>query len=271
MSEETELVLQAALEAIRQGRAAALATVLEARGSTPRGAGAKMLVYTDGRTVGTVGGGVVESRVVERGKEAITSGEPVELVWRSSEQESGTATDCAGDMRIFIEPLTSRPMVVVIGAGHVGQAVTELASFLGYRIAVLDERSVLVTPERFPRAAELFAGDLAEQVKSLDLDEHSCVVIVTPHGSKDEKVLAAVADRTVGYVGLIGSQRRTAHTFARAREAGVADALLEQVHAPIGLDIGAETPREIALSIMAEIIAVQRGTLSVSIHSPREG
>ncbi|MGD2148524.1 MAG: XdhC/CoxI family protein [Anaerolineae bacterium] len=269
MSEETELVLQAALEAIRQGRAAALATVLEARGSTTQGAGAKMLVYADGRSVGTVGGGAVESYVVERAQEALPAGEPFELVWRSSELEPG-AVECGGEMRVFVEPLQSAPMILVIGAGHVGQAVAELAGFLGYGVAVLDERSELVTRERFPRASTLRVGDPAVEVKDLALNERTCVVLVTPHEARDWEVLAAFADRPTGYLGLIGSQRRTAHTFARAREAGVPDALLEQVHTPIGLDIGAQTPREIALSIMAEIVAVRRGTLSGNTYGPSD-
>jgi xanthine dehydrogenase accessory factor len=229
-----------------------------------------MLVYADGRSVGTVGGGAVESHVIEHAQKAIASGEPAELEWRASEQGQGSAAECGGDSRIFVEPLQSGPRLLVIGAGHVGQAVAELAGFLGYRVDVLDERSELVTRERFPRAATLLVGDPAVELKHLALTEQTHVVIVTPHEAADWEVLAAVADRPVGYVGLMGSQRRTAHTFAQAREAAVPDALLEQVHAPIGLDIGAETPREIALSIMAEIIRVRREYPGGPIRRPRE-
>jgi len=259
MFEETESVYEAALEAVRQGDSAALATVIEAQGSTPRGACAKMLVYADGRTVGTVGGGGVESRVIEAAKEAIAAGEARELQYRLVDEERGDPGICGGDMRIFVEPLVPRPRVLIIGAGHVGQAVAELADFLGYRIAVLDERPELVTADRFPWAGTLLAGDVAEEMKDFALDEHTYVVMVTPHHSLDEKILAAVGDRPVGYLGLIGSRRRTAHTFERALKAGVPEEILEQVHTPIGLDIGAETPREIAVSIVAEIIGVQRG------------
>jgi xanthine dehydrogenase accessory factor len=217
-----------------------------------------MLVYADGRTVGTVGGGGVESRVIEEAKEAIAEGESRELHYRLVDEERGDPGICGGDMRIFVEPLVPRPMVLIIGAGHVGQAVAELADFLGYRIAVLDERPELVTPERFPWAGMLLTGDVAEEVSDFALDEHTHVVMVTPHHSLDERILAAVGDRPFAYLGLIGSQRRTAHTFERAREAGVSEEVLGQVHTPIGLDIGAETPREIAVSIMAEMIAVQR-------------
>lgn len=259
MFEETELVYEAALKAVRQGRSAALATVIEARGSTPRGASAKMLVYADGGTVGTVGGGGVESRVIEEAKAAIREGESRELHYGLRDEERGDPGICGGDMRIFVEALATRPTVLVIGAGHVGQAVAELADFLGYRVAVLDERPELVTSERFPWAEVLLTGDVGEQVEGFSLTEHTHVVMVTPHHSLDEKVLAAVSNRPFAYLGLIGSRRRTAQTFERAREAGVPAELLEQVHTPIGLDIGAESPREIAVSIMAELIAVQRG------------
>lgn len=260
MFEETGLVYEAALKALRQGTPAAVATVIEAKGSTPRGASAKMLVYADGRTVGTVGGGGVESRVIEEAQAAIAAAESRELHYRLVDEERGDPGICGGDMRIFVDVLAPRPMVLVIGAGHVGQAVAELGAFLGCRIAVLDERPELVTEERFPWAGLLLTGETGKEVEDFPLSEQTYVVMVTPHHSLDEKVLAALQDRPFAYVGLIGSRRRTRHTFKRAREAGVADELLDQVHTPIGLDIGAETPREIALSIMAEIVAVQRGS-----------
>lgn len=258
MFEETELVYEAALQAVREGVPAAIATVIEAKGSTPRGISAKMLIYADGHTAGTVGGGAVESRVIEEAQAAIQEGKSRELHYRLVDEERGDPGICGGDMRLFIDVLAPRPTVLVIGAGHVGQAVAELTAFLGYGIAVLDERPELVTTERFPWADALHTGGLAKEVEGFPLNERTYVVMVTPHHSLDEKVLAALRDRSLAYVGLIGSRRRTRHTFQRARESGVPDELLDRVHTPIGLDIGAETPREIALSIMAEIVAVER-------------
>ncbi len=259
MIEETERVYEAALEAIRQGESAAMATVVEARGSTPRGTSSKMLIYADGRTVGTVGGGGVEARVIEEAQAAIAEGQSRELDYSLVDEERGDPGICGGSMRIFVEVLTPRPTLLIIGGGHIGQAVAELAAFLGYRIAVMDDRPEMVTPERFPWAEMRLTGDTVQQVVDFPLTEHAYVVMVTPHHTLDEKVLAVLADRSRAYVGLIGSRRRTAHTFERARRAGVPEDLLEQIHTPIGLDIGAETPREIAVSIVAEIIAVQRG------------
>ena len=259
MSKEIERVYKAALEAIRQGESTAMATVIEARGSTPRGVSSKMLVYADGRTVGTIGGGEVEGRVIEQAKAAIADGQARELDYRLVDEERGDPGICGGDMRIFIEALAPRPTLLIIGGGHVGQAAAELGAFLGYRVAVMDERPGMVTPERFPQAETRLAGDPVKQIADFPLTEHTCVVMVTPHHTLDEQVLAVLAERPTAYVGLIGSRRRTAHTFERAREAGIPEELLERVHTPIGLDIGAETPREIAVSIMAEIIAVQQG------------
>jgi len=258
MFDEMEQVYQAALEAIRQGEPAALATILEAKGSTPRAAG-KMLIYADGQTVGTVGGGGVEARVVEEAQAAIAEGKSRELEYRLVDEERGDPGICGGDMRIFVEVLAPRPTLLIVGGGHIGQAVAELAAFLGYRVAVVDERPEIITEERFPQVEVRMAGDPVQQVGDFPLTTHTYVVMVTPHHTLDEKVLAVLADRPVPYVGLIGSRRRTTHTFERAREAGISDDFLERVHTPIGLDIGAETPREIAVSILAEIIGVQRG------------
>jgi len=258
MFDEMEQVYKAALEAIRQGEPAALATILEAKGSTPRAAG-KMLIYADGRTVGTVGGGGVEARVVEEAQAAIAEGKSRELEYRLVDEERGDPGICGGDMRIFVEVLAPRPTLLIVGGGHIGQAVAELGAFLGYRVGVVDERPEMVTEERFPQAEVRMAGDPVQQVEDFPLTAHTYVVMVTPHHTLDEKVLAVLADRPVPYVGLIGSRRRTAHTFERAREAGISDDFLERIHTPIGLDIGAETPREIAVSILAEIIRVQRG------------
>ncbi len=268
MNEEIERVYTAALEAVRGGEPAAMATIIAVQGAAPRQA-AKMLVYAGGRTVGTVGGGAMEARVIAAAQAAIAEGTSRELAYDPAEDWSDDARDkadiCGGDrLRIWIEVLPLRPTLLIIGGGHVGQAVAELGAFLGYRIVVLDDRPELVTAERFPQAHERLIGELSQQVAAFPLTERTFVVLVTPHHTPDETVLAVLAQaqadgRSVAYVGLMGGQRRTAHTFERARAAGVPEALLQRVHTPVGLEIGAETPREIAVSILAEVIAVQRG------------
>jgi xanthine dehydrogenase accessory factor len=259
MFEEIERVYAAALEAIRQGEPAALATVIETHGATPRGASAKMLIYADGRTVGTVGGGGVEARVIEEAKAAIAEGQSRLLEYRLVDEQRGDPGICGGDMRLFVEVLAARPLLLIIGGGHIGQAVAELGAFLGYRIAVVDERPEMVTPERFPWAEARLTGDPLQQVADFPLTPQTYVVMVTPHHTMDEQMLKVLDGRPCAYIGLIGSRRRTAHTFGQARALGVSEELLQRVHTPIGLDIGAESPREIAVSILAEVIAVQRG------------
>jgi xanthine dehydrogenase accessory factor len=253
MNEELETVYEAILEALRSGQAAAVATVVETGESAPRGPGAKALIFPDGRIVGTVGGGDAEAFVIAEARAAIAAGQPREVV-----HHADTDTDaCGQDMRILIEVLPPRPSLVIVGAGHVGQAVSELGAFLGYRIAVVDERAELLTAERFPDAASRITGDPAQQLADLPLED-AFVVIVTPHRSPDEEILAALVDQPVAYVGLMGGRRRTEQTFRRAREIGVPPAFLDRIHTPVGLDIGAETPREIAISILGEIIDLRQ-------------
>lgn len=255
MSDSTEAVYQAALEAMRGGEAVALATIVEAGPSSPRAPGAKMLIYAGGRTMGTVGGGPSEAWVVEQALEALAEG-CSRLISRSSQKGADV---CAGDLSCFVDVLQPEPTLLIVGAGHIGQAVASMGAWLGYRIAVLDERPSVLSPQRFPDADDLLCGSLREELASYPFGEHVYVVLVTPHHSADEQALAVLAEQELSYVGLLGGKRRTEATFDRARAVGVPDAFLEQIHTPIGLDIGAETPKEIALSILADITTVRRG------------
>jgi xanthine dehydrogenase accessory factor len=233
-----------------------MATVIETHGSTPRRAGAKMLIYASGRTVGTVGGGPLEAWVIEQALEALAEGR-----CRLLHRPTGANTEdvCGGDMRFFVEVPLPRATLLIIGAGHIGQAVAAIGAQLGYRIAILDERPELATPERLPEADVLLSGPLGEELEQFPLTEQTYVVIVTPHHSLDEKALAVIARYPVPYVGLLGGQRRTKATFERARQMGIPDAFLKRIDTPIGVDIAAETPREIAVSILAAVIAARRG------------
>ena len=257
--EEIERVYEAALEALRQGEPVALATVIETEGSTPRAAGAKMLIRADGRTDGSVGGGAIEAGTIREALEALGEGQPRQMEQRSEEPEAGAEAGCRGRVRIFIEVLAPSATLLIIGGGHVGQALAELAGFLGYRVIVLDERPEMVTEARFPTASMRLSGPMAERLGQLPLTSQTSVVFLTPHHWPDEQLLAVLAGRPVAYVGMIGSKRRARATLERAAKLGVPSDFLARIHTPIGLGIGAETPREIAVSIAAEIIAVQRG------------
>lgn len=255
MTHTTEAIYEGVLKASRNGEPVALVTLVDAPGSAPRAPGAKMLVCADGRTLGSVGGGPAEAWVTQQARDALRE-ERSRLVGALPEQ----GRDACGDsMQFFVDVILPCPTLLIIGAGHIGQALASLGSWLGYRIAVLDERAALADSDHFPDADTLLCGSLDEHLRTLQLTETTYAVIVTPHHSADEEALAVLALHEVAYVGLLGSDRRTDATFRRARAAGVPDAFLQRVHTPVGMDIHAETPREIAVSILAEMTAVRRG------------
>lgn len=259
MREELEMVYQATLEAMQRGEPAAVATVIAKEGAGPREIGAKMLILADGRTVGTIGGGAAEAQVITEAKEAMAEGSSREVICAGESQPGTDHSACSEGVRLFIEVIPARSTILIIGAGHVGQAVAEMGTSLGYRTVVLDQRQELLAQDLFPATTTQILGDPAELLSSLSVDNSTYVVIVTPHNSPDEFILAALNELPVAYIGLMGSQRRTAATFERASEIGLSAAFLERVHTPIGLDIGAETPREIAVSILGEIISLRQG------------
>jgi xanthine dehydrogenase accessory factor len=250
-------VSQALVDVLQNNRPAALATVVKTRGASPREAGAKMLVYPDGAIVGSVGGGEMELRVIAAAKEAIRDGKPRYLDMTLSNEQRGDPMICGGEMEIFVEPLLTTPTLVIVGAGHIGAAVAQLGRFLGFRIVVLDDRPEFVTPENFPHADERFAGDVVAKVREMEITPQTYVVLVTRAHTLDAALLGAVVEKDAAYIGMLGSKRRVLTVMETLKQQGVSAAALARVHAPIGLEIHAETPQEIAVSIVAEMIQVK--------------
>jgi xanthine dehydrogenase accessory factor len=253
-------VFAAVAEALDRGELAALVTIVSTTGSTPQRVGAKMLVFGDGRMVGTIGGGCYENDAFWKAREAITNRRPQLVRYELSDdfaQETGLI--CGGQMDVYIEPIEPSPELFVVGAGHVGFHLANLAHEVGFRVHVVDDREKFANRERFPRAAEVVAEDIPAWLEHTALPPHAYVVIVTRGHTNDLEALRALAPRELRYLGLIGSRAK----IARIYDALIADAmpadLLTRVHAPIGLDIGAVTPQEIAVSILAELIAVKHG------------
>lgn len=240
----------------RAGSAGVVATVVSAGGSTPRGAGAKMVVYPDGRTLGTIGGGAIEADVIERARALVDSREPSLL---SFDLGDDVGMACGGEMSIFLEPIAEAPRVTVIGGGHVGQAVATVAKQAGFRVAVVDDRREVVSSERFPTADLRLVGGIELLDDDLNIGDSSFVVIVTRGHRYDKDWVRAVVGLRPAYVGMIGSAEKVRRTFEELAREGVPRGALEGIHAPIGIDIGAETPDEIAVSVVAEIIAVRHG------------
>jgi len=229
-------------------------------GSTPQRVGAKMLVYADGRTVGTIGGGCYENDAFWKAREAITTRHPQLVKYELSDdfaQETGLI--CGGQMDVYIEPIEPSPELYVIGAGHVGFHLARLAHEVGFQVHVVDDREKFANAERFPTATEIVVDDIPQWIARAAIPAHAYAVIVTRGHTNDLEALRALAPRELRYLGLIGSRAKVARIYEALVDDNVTPELLQRVHAPIGLDIGAVTPQEIAVSILAELIAVKHG------------
>ena len=253
-------VFAAVADALERGESAALVTIVSTLGSTPQRVGAKMLVFADGRIVGTIGGGCYENDAFWKAREAITTRRPELVHYELSDdfaQETGLI--CGGTMDVYIEPIEPSPELYVIGAGHVGFHLARLAADVGFRVHVIDDREKFANRERFPEATEVVVDDIPSWIDRANLPPHAYAVIVTRGHTNDLEALRALAPRELRYLGLIGSRAKVARIYDALLADQVAPATLEKVHAPIGLDIGAVTPQEIAVSILAELIAVKHG------------
>ena len=239
------------------GEDAAVATVVTVSGSTPREEGAKMLVYSDGHTLGTVGGGNIERQVTREALEVIKTGKAKKLSYRLN-RTGDLGMICGGDTEVFIEPVTSATRLYIFGAGHIAVPLSKMASLIDFKVVVVDDRSGFATPERFPEAADLITSAFGESFDRLKIRPGAFVVIVT-HGHKgDETVLEGVLKTQAEYIGMIGSKSKNAAVFSHLVEKGFTQADLDRVHSPIGLRIRAQTPEEIAVSILAEMIQARR-------------
>jgi len=239
----------------------AIATIVEASGSTPRDK-AKMLVTASGPVAGTVGGGAIEAAVIEEARRAIALDRPIMLDY-SLDHGPGAGSlpmECGGSMRVYVEAFGSRPRLVVVGAGHVGQAIARAAKAVGYRVTMVDDRPDYATAERLGFADELYVdADLEAAMAAAPSDGRDCVVVSTPSHRSDEQAIRRYVGADCRYLGVLGSRRKVAAMFSRMRADGVPEERIASVRAPIGLDLGAETPEEIAVSVLAEIMAVVSG------------
>lgn len=244
----------------KAGQRAALATILQIRGSVPGFETAKILVREDGSTVGTVGGGCVENDVWKAARQVMFDEKPRRLVFDltdSSNLEAGLI--CGGKVEIFIEPILATPTVYIFGAGHISLSLCRIATWAGFNTVIIDNRPQYANPERFPEAAEIYAGSFEEAFQKILPNDFSYLVIVTRGHLEDQNVLRWAVKTRARFIGMIGSKHKRKTLYANLMEEGITAEELSKVFSPIGLDIGALMPEEIAVSIVAQMIAIRRG------------
>jgi xanthine dehydrogenase accessory factor len=237
---------------------AALATIIRAKGSTPAKMTCRMLVLQDGRPIGTVGGGCVEAEVIQAARHVMDTGKPQTLSFRLSGAEAErTGIACGGMLEVMVEPI-EEPRVIVLGAGHVGQAVCDLAARTGFQVSVVDDRPDFASKERFPDAEEVIVAGLDALGTSVTVGSQSYILVMTRGHAEDLQVLSWAITTPARYIGVLGSRSKRVAFMKNLADRGISESTREAVRMPIGKDIGAETVEEIAVSIVAELIEVRR-------------
>jgi len=245
----------------RGGHRGAVATIVNARGSIPSFKSAKMLVRDDGTISGTIGGGCVEAEVWQAARKVMATEKPCTLSFDLNQNPKyDTGLVCGGTLEIFIEPVLPPAVLYLFGAGHVAFELYKAARNAGFDVVVTDDREAYANPERFPDARQVIAEDFDRALAGLAPVESSYIVIVTRGHHDDMRVLRWAVQTPAQYIGMIGSKRKAITIFRELTAEGLKPELFDRVYSPVGLDIGAVTPEEIAVSIMAEIIAVRRRT-----------
>ena len=260
MANATEIA-RALLTAAREGPAVASCTVMGATDGVDISLGAKMLVYADSE-LGDIGGGALEQSVIDFARGSI----PKHIVQTTTFTPAGDlvegrrAIEAADEIvEILVEIVEPAATLLVVGGGHVGLAVGQLGAMLGMEVAIIDDREDYANEDRFPYEANVICGDFGEELEQFPITANTFIVLVSRGHKVDELALRTVVERGAGYVGMIGSKRRTRTVLQHLAEAGLDPDALDKVFTPIGLDIGAETPEEIAVSVLGEIILVRRG------------
>lgn len=248
-------VLRAAILEATEGRPAALVTVTGVNGSAPRRTGARMLVRADGTIEGTVGGGAWEHRLIQEALDALTAGTPRRVALHLT-RDLGMC--CGGAMEAFVEPLGMIPDLVIHGAGHVGAATARIAQTAGFRVTVVDDRPEILYSAGLPEEVVCLEADSRRVLEQLPEGQHAYHLVVTHDHGLDQDLVERLLPQDLAWLGLIASNAKVTRFLLRFRAAGMDPALFSRLRAPVGLDIGAETPEEIAVSIVAELIRLRR-------------
>lgn len=264
-------VLQAAAASLQAGEAAALLTIIHASGSTPRRAGAKMLLRADGTIAGTIGGGTMEEAALADARAALAGGKPMVGHYDISGGAADSLGLCGGQIEVSIEVLQPAPRLLIIGGGHIAQPLAAMAALVGMDVTVVDDRAEWVTPERFPSAAALHtvAYDRAGEILApLPVTITPATAVVVATWGWDEPALRQILSSPAFYIGLVGSRRKRALIAAKLLAGGLTPEHISRLRSPVGLDLGGDTPGEIALSILAEIQLARSGHTGRPLSAP---
>ena len=243
----------------RLGQKCALATIVQVRGSIPSFESAKLLVREDGSMLGTIGGGCVEAEVWNAAREVIASGKPRHLSFSLGQDAAyDNGLICGGQLDVFVEPVMPQPAAYIFGAGHISKSLSKVADLAGFRTVVIDDREAFANRERFPEADEVHAGEYESVFPQLPVNESSYIVIVTRGHRDDMRVLKWAVGTNARYIAMIGSKRKVIGVVRELEKEGIPAVAFERMFAPMGFDIGAITPEEIAVAVVAEMIAVRR-------------
>jgi xanthine dehydrogenase accessory factor len=251
------------------GERAVLVTVVAARGSVPRHAGSKMLVLPDGSTEGTIGGGEMEHRVITEALDALAEGELRVRQYAFRDPSQGDVGVCGGEIEVVIEPVTPKPSLLIIGAGHVGSAAAYLGKWLGFHVTVVDDRSEFAGPDAVPDADRILTCPMHEITEKVEVHSQTYVLLTTRGVDLDLEGLPKLLATPAAYIGVIGSRRRWETTAEKLRGAGIPEDQISRVTSPMGLELNAETPEEIAVSVLGQVIMQRRGGTGESMaHLP---
>jgi len=257
-----ENIFETIVELKKSGELIALAVIIRAEGSTPRKVGAKMIILKDGRAVGTLGGGDLEKGVIDEAIEAIKQGHPRIASFTLDMEKGKLDMMCGGQLDVYIEPFNPDEKLIIFGAGHITRSLAPLAKGAGFKVSVVEDSPDLLQKDKFPETEDLVLTDMEQFARDLSSDLPTYIVLLSRGFSRDKAILTQLIQKDFKYIGMIGSFRKINTMKEDLQKKGIPEEAFIKLKAPVGLDIGAETPEEIAISIAAEIIAAKKGKLN---------
>lgn len=255
-------IFERIVEIKKSGTPSALAIVIRTEGSAPRKPGAKMIVCKDGSIIGTLGGGGLENAVIKEAMDAIQDGKPKIAFFTLDIEKGKLDMMCGGTVEVYIEPILPSDKLIIFGAGHITRSLAPIMKKIGFQVTVVDDNPDFLKKEYFPDIEDLHIIDMESFARSLRSDSNTYIVVLSRGFSRDRAILGQILRKDFRYIGMIGSKRKMENITNGLKEEGMPDDALVKLKCPIGLDIGAETPEEIAISIAGEIIAVKKGKLA---------